>query len=112
MLGPRVRLQRPLCIRGRERSVSRAGEDVEERVALRVDFPPAVRRERVAHETPVFGQDGRVLIPQLLDQSRRSLHVREQEGDVDDTGLGHRKLVKQPVSKQSVTKVCQSSRSS
>jgi hypothetical protein len=50
---PLVRRQRPLRLRGRERGVPRAPKDVEERVALRIDFVAAVRGKGLANHTPI-----------------------------------------------------------
>jgi hypothetical protein len=54
---PLVRRQRPLLRwRGRESGVLRALTDVEERVALRIDFVAAVRGKGLANHTPIaFG---------------------------------------------------------
>ena len=78
-----------LRIRCRRRRVAGAREDVEEGVALRVDLLAAVPRERIAHEPPVVLQRRRIPVAQLSDESRRPLHVREQEGDGADAGFGH-----------------------
>ena len=54
----------------------------EERVALRVDLDAAVPRERVPQHPPVLGQRLRIpLRAELVQQPRRALDVREQEGD-------------------------------
>ena len=89
IFGPRVRLQRQLRSRCRRRRVAGAREDVEEGVALRVHLLAAVPRERIAHEPPVVLQHRRIPVAQLPDESRRPLHVREQEGDSADAGFGH-----------------------
>ena len=51
----------------------------EERVPLRVDLDAAVLCERVAHHTPVLGQQLRIPLAELVQQPRRALDVREQE---------------------------------
>ena len=60
--------------------VTRAGERVEERVALRVDLPAASDLERVADEAPLRGDDVAVPVAELVEQPRRALDVGEDEG--------------------------------
>ncbi len=60
--------------RGRERD--------EEGVALRVDLDAVVRSERVPQDSPVLRKRFRVRIrPERVEQARRALDVREEEGD-------------------------------
>ncbi len=80
-LGPVVRRERALTVRGRGGRVARAGEDVEEGVALRVDLLAAVRGERLAEEALVRLEHAAVAVAQLFQQLRRSLDVGEEEGD-------------------------------
>jgi hypothetical protein len=53
----------------------------EERIALRVDLTPTVLSERPPQNPPVLGKHLTVALPQLLQQARRALDIREQEGD-------------------------------
>jgi uncharacterized protein YyaL (SSP411 family) len=76
--------------RGSDR-VARPWEREEERVALRVDLRPFVSLEGLAHETPVVARDAAVaLVPELLEEARRSLDVGEDERDCAAGQLGHR----------------------
>ncbi len=62
--------------------VRRARERVEEGVSLRVHLHAAVARERLAKRPAVPSEQARVAISaDLVEQPRRSLHVREQERD-------------------------------
>ena len=68
---------------GSSRECSWSGwEGEEERVSLRIDLDPAVRRAGRTHHPPVLGERLVVcLVPDLLEELRRSLHVGEEEGD-------------------------------
>ncbi len=60
----------------------RAGERVEEGVALRVHLDAAVSAERLPQHAPVFDQGLVVRLgPELVQQLRRALDVREEERD-------------------------------
>ena len=60
----------------------RRREGEEERVALRVDFDSPLLCARVADDAPVFGERLRVRLgAELVQQPRRALDVREEEGD-------------------------------
>ena len=77
---------------GRDR-VARTWEDEEERVALRVDLDPVEGRERVADHHPVHGQHLVVAVVESLEELRRLLDVREDEGDRSTRQLGHAPIV-------------------
>ncbi len=77
-LGPVVRGERALRVGGRGDGVAGAGEGVEERVALRVHLAAAVRREGLAEEAAVVGEQVAVARAELLQQARRALDVGEQ----------------------------------
>ena len=78
-----------LRLRGCEGGVAGPPEDVEERVALRVDLVAAVRRERLADDPPMRRADVGPAVAKLLHERRRSLDVREHEGDGAGEPLGH-----------------------
>ena len=60
----------------------RIGEHIEERIALSVHLDTALGREDFAKHSPMLCQRLRVrLRPELLQQPRRPLDVREQESD-------------------------------
>src|SRR5205085_9776276 len=62
--------------------VARAGEGVEERVALGVDLLPAAGSERLPDDAAVVARDGCVpVVPELLQQLGGALDVGEREGD-------------------------------
>ena len=66
----------------RQRLPPRIGEHEEERVTLRVHLDAALGGEDLAKHPPVLCQRLRVrLRPELVQQPRRPLDVREQEGD-------------------------------
>ena len=75
----------PQCALGRDRTgerVTGTRERVEERVALRVDLGAAGSPEGLSHDPPVIPRDDRIgLVPQLLQEARRSLDVGEGERD-------------------------------
>jgi hypothetical protein len=58
-----------------------AREGDEERVPLRIHLDPAVPHECVPQQPPMLGERVRVAGAELLQQTRRPLHVREQERD-------------------------------
>ena len=67
---------------GRRDGGSGAAEDEEEGVALAVDLDPAVLREGAPQQLVVPLQELPVALPpKVLEQARRALDVREQEGD-------------------------------
>src|SRR5205085_1149686 len=78
---PRMVAQPALRVDRRADRVARAWEREEERVALRVDLGPAVRRERLAHDPPVLPRDLGVVVAELLQQLRRAFDVGEGERD-------------------------------
>ena len=60
----------------------RVSEDIEERIALRVDLQASVRGEGRTQGTAVLGQRFDVaLLAEFLDQARRALDVGEEECD-------------------------------
>ncbi len=61
--------------------VARSLKDEEEGVALRVDLDSVAHRERVADDPAMRGQNVAVVVAELLEELRRVLDVREDEGD-------------------------------
>src|SRR5262249_14722811 len=59
--------------------VARACEDVEERVALRVDLDAVARSERVADDAPVSAENIRVCVAEPLQVLGRGLDIGEHE---------------------------------
>jgi hypothetical protein len=80
-LGPGVRSKRALGGRRRVDSILRPAKGDEERVTLAVDLLATVRGEGGAQELLVIGEHLPVTLAQPLEQPRRALDVREQEGD-------------------------------
>ena len=78
---PRLRCVRALRLDGSGDGISRAREDEEEGVALRVDLDPVASSERVADDPPVRRQHLAVVVAEALEELRRVLDVREDEGD-------------------------------
>ncbi len=78
---PGKRPERPLRGDGGGNGVAGTLERVEERVALRIELPPAPGTERVAHDPPVIGECLRVPVAQPLEELRRALDVGEHERD-------------------------------
>ena len=72
-----------------QRGVRRLAKGDEEGVALRVDLLAAVLFECGAQDPAVLGQHLAVPVSQLLEQARRALDVREEEGDGPARKLGH-----------------------
>ena len=62
---PWVLAQRPLRLGRRLGGGTRPGEDVEERITLRVYLLAAVARERLAHDAAMLGQHLAVAIAQI-----------------------------------------------
>jgi hypothetical protein len=89
VLRPLVRAQRPLRLGGGERGVPSAREDVEERVALRVDLLAALSAEGCPHEPTVLGADTGPALAERACEPRRPLDVREEEGDRSTPQVGH-----------------------
>jgi hypothetical protein len=80
--GPRGFGQRELGGSSRGDRRSRIREHHQERVAFRSSFDAVVVAERGTQQAVVLFENGRELgLSQLLDEPRRALHVREQEGD-------------------------------
>jgi hypothetical protein len=69
-----------------------SGESDEKGIALRVDLDPAVLSESASQDAPVLGEDVRVPLPELVEQPRRALDVREEEGDGPGRQLGHARV--------------------
>jgi ABC-type transport system substrate-binding protein len=90
---PAVGQNRALTLdRGTHRFAS-ADESDEERIALRINLVAAVIQKGSAEQLLVLGEDLTPLLPQLLDETRRALDVREQEGDRSPRQLGHARSV-------------------
>ena len=91
VVGPLLGSERPLRGRGRRGRRRGAREDGEERVALAVDLDPSALLECLAEQAVVRAQDGAVAVTaEGLEQPRRALDVREQEGDGAGGKLGCR----------------------
>jgi hypothetical protein len=73
----------------RSHGVTCAAKRHEERVTLGIDLLPASFRERRTKNSLVLREDGTVPIPELLQQPRRTLDIREEEGDGAAGKLGH-----------------------
>ena len=86
--------QRGLCIACRCQRLGGAREHDEERVALRVHLHAVVPRESVTQDAAVLGEHLGVLVAQFVQQARRALDVREQEGDGAGGELGHRLMMR------------------
>jgi len=69
-----------------------AREGEEERVPLRVDFPPSACCGALAQQALMFGDELLVALAKLPQKARGSLDVREEEGDGSTVQLGHRRL--------------------
>jgi hypothetical protein len=91
-----VRGQRALGVRRSEGCVAGAAEDVEKRVALRVDLVPAVRSERLPDQPVVRGLHVAVRLAELAHEASRAFDVREDEGNGASASLGHRTFSAQP----------------
>jgi hypothetical protein len=76
---PWVRHERLLHLNRRGRSGARRRKHREERVALRIDLLPAVRREASPDERVVTAENVRVGFTQTLQQRRRAFNVREKK---------------------------------
>ena len=76
-----MRRQCELTVDGRKQGFACIRECNEERVPLRVDLVAPVRAESRSQEPPVIREHGWITITKLLDESRRPLDVREEEGD-------------------------------
>lgn len=85
---------RALSLDGSSDRVACAREDEEERVALRVDLDPVAGREGVTDDSPVRGQHLAVVVAEALEELRRVLDVREDEGDRSAGKLGHAPIVR------------------
>ena len=69
--------------------VARRREDAEERISLRVDLDTAVGGKCPAQEGAVIGEGLRVLLlPELVQQFGRPLHIGEEERDRPGRELG------------------------
>ena len=85
----RAEVERRLSVDRCGRRARCGGKGDEEGVALRVDLDPAVRGERGAESAPVLRQRlGVRLGPERVQQPRRALDVREEEGDRAARELG------------------------
>jgi hypothetical protein len=66
---------------GRRKCTRRRRECDKERIALRVDLDAAVRLERLSQYAAMLGERLRIrLRAELVQQARRPLHIREEEG--------------------------------
>jgi len=76
-----VRHERSLRLHGRRDRVTSAGEREEEGISLRVDLAASVCRKCSLQQLLVVGENGRVSLTQLPQQSSRAFDVAEEEGD-------------------------------
>jgi hypothetical protein len=68
----------------------RFAESDEERIALRIDLDAAATCHGLSNGPPMFGQRIRVpRSPELVQQTRRPLDVREEEGDRPARQIAH-----------------------
>ncbi len=61
--------------------ISGPRERDEERVSLGVHLDPAVARESLTQQPPMLGEQVRIALPMLVQESRRPLDVREEQRD-------------------------------
>ena len=88
-LRPLRRLPEPLLhVHRPAYGIARAAEREEERIALGVDLLAPVLFEGGTHETMMLFQELPVAVSELVYEPRRSLDVREQEGDRAGRDLG------------------------
>ena len=80
-LRPGVPGKAPLHLDGRSDAPTGRGEDSEERVALGVHLPPAVRDEGGANYAVVGGEHFGIEAPEPLQKGRRALDIGEKEGE-------------------------------
>src|SRR5207244_3750585 len=81
-------------LHGGGESVFGAVEGDEERVALGVHLDTTVLCESVSKRASVLGQSARVVVAELLEQTCRSLDVREEEGDRPGGQLAHGSIMR------------------
>jgi hypothetical protein len=68
----------------------------EERVSRGVHLDAASGNERCPHAAVVLSQEVGVVVAELVEQPRRALDVREQEGDGPGRELAHRLRIARP----------------
>ena len=78
---PLVARQRPLDLHRAQHGLLRPGERDKKSIPLRVHLMTAMHGDRRPNQPPMLSQHLRIAFPQRLDQPRRPLDVREQEGD-------------------------------
>jgi len=81
VLGPVVLSESALGDDGGAQGRVGAGKGEEERVSLAVDLAAFVRLRRLPENAPLVCENSAVALSELLEQPRRALDVREQEGD-------------------------------
>ena len=85
----RRRRKARLCLSGTGDGVARGREHAEERISLRVDLDTAMGSKRPAQEGAVIGERLRVLLlPELVQQFGRTLHIGEEKRDRPGRELG------------------------
>ncbi len=85
-----------LCASGGARHcVLGTGECDEERIALRVYFDAAVPFECLAQQPPVLGERVGIVVTELVEQARRPLDIREEEGDGAARQVAHAPMIRQ-----------------
>jgi hypothetical protein len=89
LVWPRIRMESALRCSRRVNRILRPPERGEERIPLRVHDLAAMRSEDGTQKLLMLGQQPPVPVPQLLEQPRRALDVREQEGDRAARQLSH-----------------------
>ena len=78
-----------LGVSGGSDGVGRTRERDEERVPLRVHLDPAVPRKGLAQHAAVLREHVRIALPQFVQETGRTLDVREQQRDSPARKLRH-----------------------
>jgi hypothetical protein len=92
VIRPAVRGECPLGREGSTDSILRPRKGDEERIALRVDLLTPGGLEGLSQDPVVLGQHVAVPVAKLLEQTCRSLDVREEEGDRSSREITHGSL--------------------
>jgi len=88
-LRPRMRCERMLGGLGGADGVFCVAERDEETIALCIDLSTAVVPEHLAEEPPVISQDIGVTVAELVQETGRTLDVREEEGHPSRRQFSH-----------------------
>ena len=81
ILGPGVRCERPLRFGSSRGGSAGPGEGNEERIALGTELVASARREDLAHDAVMLGEEAGPPIAKPLGQRRRAFDVREEQRD-------------------------------